>query len=89
MYAVRVFQMVSTVKLRGNVCLCLHNTGSLYHASKCKVFLLYLQRRLWHITPASEHAPPGVYEQFVMAVSLPAHLTLLYTVGPLPGPNRA
>ena len=49
--------------------------------------VLSLQRRLWHMTPASVHAPPGVYEQFMMELSLPLHLTLLYTVGPLLGPK--
>ena len=53
------------------------------------ISLKHLQRRLWHITPAAVHEPPGVYEQFVMVVSLPTHMTLLYTVGPLPGPNLA
>ena len=31
----------------------------------------HLQSRLWHMTPASVHVPPDVYEQFMMELSLP------------------
>ena len=52
----------------------------------------YLQSRLWHVTPASAvHTVPlaaGVDEQSMTELSLPKHVTSLYTVGPVPAPNR-
>ena len=51
----------------------------------------YLQSRLWHLTPASavHTVPPvaGEDEQSMMELSLPKHVTSLYTVGPVPAPN--